>query len=66
MQYMRDHQIKVIQVWCSSHFSVRVCEKLGFRKVYALPFVDYKVNGENPILPAAPHEAIQILVQEVY
>lgn len=66
IQYMREHQIKVLQMLCSSHYSARVCEKLGFKKVYVLPFADYKVNGENPILPAEPHKAIQILVQEVH
>lgn len=66
MNYMRENQITVIQVLCSSHFSARVCEKMGFKKVFTLPFIDYKVNGENPILPAEPHKAIQILVQEIH
>lgn len=66
MQYMRDHQIKVIQIVCSSHFSALVCKKMGFKMVYALSYVDYKVNGGNPILPAAPHKAVQIFVQEVH
>lgn len=66
MQYMRDNKIQVIQVLCSSHYSARVCEKMGFKKVYVLPFADYKVNGENPILPPAPHTAIQILIREIH
>lgn len=66
MQYMRDNKITVIQVLCSSYYSARVCEKMGFKKVYVLPFVDYKVDGVNPILPPEPHKAIQILVQEVH
>lgn len=66
MQYMRDNKIQVIQVFCSSYYSARVCEKMGFKKVYVLPFIDYLVNGENPILPAAPHTAIQILIQEIH
>lgn len=66
MQYMRDNKIQVIQVLCSSHYSARVCEKMGFKKVYVLPFIDYVVDGENPILPAAPHTAIQILIREIH
>ncbi|XP_055316708.1 arylalkylamine N-acetyltransferase 1 isoform X2 [Sitodiplosis mosellana] len=66
MQYMRDNKITVFQVLCSSYFSARVCEKMGFKKVYVLPFVDYKVDGVNPILPAEPHKAIQILVKEIH
>lgn len=65
IDYMREHQIKIIHVMCSSFFSARVCEKMNFKRVYQLPFVDYVVNGENPILPVAPHKAVQILVQEI-
>lgn len=66
IQYMQEHEIKVIHVLCSSHYSARVCEKMGFKKVYVLPFVDYVVNGEHPILPAAPHNAVQILIREIH
>lgn len=66
VQYVRENDIKLIQVLCSSYYSARVCEKMGFKKVYVLPFVDYVVGGENPILPAEPHKAVQILVQEVH
>lgn len=66
MQYMRDNKIQVIQVFCSSHYSARVCEKMGFKKVFVQPFIDYVVNGENPILPEAPHTSIQILVREIH
>lgn len=65
VQYMRANNIPVIHVMCSSHFSARVCEKLNFQTVYELPFVDYVVDGENPIVPAAPHTAIRILVKEI-
>ncbi|XP_031638698.1 dopamine N-acetyltransferase isoform X3 [Contarinia nasturtii] len=66
MQFMREQKITVIQMLCSSYYSARVCEKMGFKKVYVLPFADYKVDGENPILPKEPHTAIQILVQEIH
>lgn len=65
IQYMRNHQLKIIHVMCSSFYSARVCEKMNFKKVYQLPFVDYVVNGENPIRPEPPHQAVQILVQEI-
>lgn len=66
IQYMKEHKITLVHVLCSSHFSARVCEKMGFKKVYVLPFADYVVDGENPILPAAPHTAVQILVREIH
>lgn len=65
IQHMRDNNLTVIHVLCSSHYSARVCEKMHFNRVYQLPFVDYVVNGENPIQPAAPHKAVQILVKEI-
>lgn len=65
IQYMRENDLNVVHVMCSSYFSARVCEKMNFRKVYELPFVDYVVDGENPIQPEAPHKAVKILVHEV-
>lgn len=65
MQHMRENNLNVVHVLCSSHFSARVCEKMNFKKVYELPFVDYVIDGENPIQPAAPHRAVKILVHEV-
>lgn len=65
MQYMRENHIPVILVVCSSHFSARVCERLDFKTIFELPYIDYVVNGENPILPAEPHRSIKALIKEV-
>lgn len=65
MQYIRDNNLNLIQVLCTSHYSARVCEKMSFKRVYELAFDDYKVNGENPIVPEAPHKEVVVLVQEV-
>lgn len=65
MQHMRENRLNVIHVLCTSNYSARVCEKMNFRQVYELPYVDYVVNGENPLQPAAPHLAVKILVQDV-
>lgn len=64
-QFMRENKISVIRVFCTGIYSARVMEKMGLKKVYTLPYVDYVVNGENPILPAAPHTALQVYVQEI-
>lgn len=61
----REHNVQLFHVMCSSHFSARVCEKLGFEKLYELPFVDYVINGENPFVPAAPHTAVRLYVQRL-
>lgn len=64
-EFMRVNNIPIFSIMCSSHYSARVCEKLDFKRVYTLNFIDYVVNGENPILPAEPHKSVQIFVQEI-
>lgn len=65
LQYMKDHRIPLMQVLCSSHFSARVMEKLGFSEVYRLNYCDYKVNDEVVFAPAMPHTSARILVKEI-
>lgn len=65
IDYMHEHNIPMYHVLCSSHFSARVCEKLNFEIVYELPYADYVVNGETPLLPAKPHVAAKILVKRI-
>lgn len=65
LEYMREHNIPVMHVLCSSQYSARVMEKLGFHEVYAINYKDYKVNGEVVLAPAAPHVAARILVKEI-
>lgn len=65
LNYMKEHDIPVMHVLCSSHYSARVVEKMGFHKVYELKFTDYKVNGVNPLVPDEPHVAAKIMVKEV-
>lgn len=65
LNYMRQHDIPVMHVLCSSHYSARVVEKMGFHQVYELKYADYKINDENPLLPADPHVAARIMVKEV-
>lgn len=65
IEFMREHKITMYHIMCSSHFSARVCEKLDFEVVYELPYADYVVNGENPLLPAEPHVATKILIKRI-
>ncbi|XP_031625920.1 dopamine N-acetyltransferase-like [Contarinia nasturtii] len=65
LKYMRENEIKVVRVLCTSFYSARVCEKTGFKKVYNLPYADYKVDGVTVFKPEKPHEAVQILTQEI-
>ncbi|XP_054736531.1 arylalkylamine N-acetyltransferase 1 [Anastrepha obliqua] len=65
LDYMKQHNIPVMHVLCSSHYSARVMEKLGFHEVYKINYADYKVNGEVVFKPAEPHVAARILVKEL-
>ncbi|KAH8401917.1 hypothetical protein KR009_008700 [Drosophila setifemur] len=64
-QYMRDNDINVYHVICSSHYSARVMEKLGFHDVYCMQFADYKPQGEVVFKPALPHVGVRIMVKEI-
>lgn len=65
MQYVKDNNIKLVHVLCSSHFSARVMEKMDFQEVYKLPYKDYLVNGEQIFDPAKPHVAVRILTKRI-
>ncbi|EDW02289.1 arylalkylamine N-acetyltransferase 1 [Drosophila grimshawi] len=64
-EYMRENQINVYHVLCSSHYSARVMEKLGFHEVYQLKYADYKPDGVVVFKPAEPHVRVSMLVKEV-
>jgi len=65
IEYMQEKSIPLFHVMCSSKFSARVCEKIGFEEVFSLPFLDYVVNGENPLLPADPHKEIKVMAKRI-
>ncbi|XP_030379357.1 dopamine N-acetyltransferase isoform X2 [Scaptodrosophila lebanonensis] len=64
-EYMRENNISVYHVLCSSHYSARVMEKLGFHEVYNMNYADYKPEGEVIFKPALPHVGVRILVKEL-
>jgi len=63
--YMRANNIPVMHVLCTSQYSARVMEKLGFNEVYSLKFEEFKVNGKVVLTPALPHVAARILIKEL-
>lgn len=65
IEYCRANNIPVFSMTCSSEYSARVCKKSGFKQVFELNFKDYVVDGKNPILPAEPHKALRVFVQEI-
>lgn len=65
IEYTRANNIPVISMLCTSRFSARVCEKLNFKRVYALNYKDYFIEGRNPILPAEPHKVVQFFTKQI-
>ncbi|XP_058455711.1 arylalkylamine N-acetyltransferase 1 isoform X2 [Malaya genurostris] len=65
MECVKERNIKLVHVLCSSHYSARVMEKMGFEEVYNLPYQDYLVNGEQVFDPEKPHAAVRILVKRL-
>lgn len=56
----------LIQVVCSSHFSAKGAARLGFRQIFAMPYVEY-VDADNQqlISPAHPHTEATVQVLEL-
>lgn len=65
IEYMQEHRIPLYHILCSSEYSAMVCARLGFTEKFVLPYIDYVVNGENPLLPTAPHVATKIYVKKI-
>lgn len=56
----------MVYVECSSYFSAKAAEKLGFQCIYTLYYRDYvDENGEVIFKTPAPHEASKVYVLEL-
>lgn len=62
IQFAIDNKVDAVYELCTSAKSARICEELGLEKVFVLPYSEYIVDGENPILPEPPHTAVQLFV----
>lgn len=65
MEYTRHMGYDLCNVQCSSAFTANICRKMKFDEIYDLPYKDYIVDGQNPILPEAPHTSFVIFVKKV-
>ncbi|KAL2720438.1 arylalkylamine N-acetyltransferase 1-like isoform X1 [Vespula squamosa] len=54
----REHGFHVMRADCTSMFSGKLCERLGFEAIYQLKYSDYVDENGKPIFtPALPHTA---------
>lgn len=62
IQFAMDKKVDAVCELCTSAYSAQICENLGLEKVLVLPYSEYVVDGENPIVPEPPHTAVQLFV----
>ena len=66
IEFMKENQIKIFHVLCTSHYSARVCEKMDFTEVFQLPFTEYlDADGKQVLNPDKPHVAARIFTKKV-
>jgi len=59
----KEKECPIIYVECSSHFSAKAAERLGFTCIYTLYFQDYvNENGEVIFKTNPPHNASKVYV----
>lgn len=67
MDYLRDNNIQIFHILCTSHYSARVCEKMDFNEVFSLPYTEYVDGDGNQVLcPQKPHVAARIFTKKVF
>ena len=66
LEYMRDNQIPLMNVLCSSHFSAQLMKKLNFESVFVMPFSEYvDDNGDQVLKPDHPHVQAEVMIKRV-
>lgn len=65
LDYAKENCYNLIQCFCSSLYSGRVCEQLGFDTGYTLRYDEYLVDGKIVIKPEAPHERVVVYVKQL-
>lgn len=65
LDYAKEHDYNLVHCFCSSLFSGRACEQLGFDTAYTLRYDEYLVDGKIVIRPEAPHESAVVYVKQL-
>ncbi|KAK0087757.1 hypothetical protein PV325_000135 [Microctonus aethiopoides] len=62
----RELKYDYIRADCTSHFTAKLCKRLGFDSIYELRYADYvDENGKPVFLPSLPHTAITTYVRKL-
>lgn len=59
-------ECQIIYVECSSHFTAKIAEKLGFKRIYSLSYLDY-VNEQGEIIfnTESPHRNFEVYASQL-
>ena len=60
LNFAKTHKIPLCYVQCTSYYSANICETLNFDKIFEMPFSEYVLNGEQPLLLDEPHTHFRI------
>lgn len=63
----RDLAYRLLRIDCSSVYTAKIAEKLGWKLAYKIPFADYKADGCNPVFRhvCEPHTELKVYVDRV-
>lgn len=51
-------------VECTSYYTARAVQTLGFKQIYSLKYSDWKPDGELVFEPELPHSAVGVYVMD--
>lgn len=62
-EYALEMGCQMIYVECTSHFSAKAVERLGFQCIYSLAYTDYvNEQGEMVFKTQSPHRGAKVYV----
>lgn len=61
----RERGIPLVRVDCTSHYSARAVGRLGFERVFSLPYSQYRRDGQVVFAPAEPHTEVSTYIKRV-
>lgn len=65
MEQMKANGVQLYHITCSSEYSAKLCQRLGFVETYSLNYKDYVIDGVNPVMPPPPHHVYRAFAKIV-
>ncbi|XP_034945523.1 dopamine N-acetyltransferase-like isoform X2 [Chelonus insularis] len=66
MKIAKELNYDYVRCDCSSHFTSKLCKRLGFEEIFELKYKDYVDQDGKPVFtPAPPHDSISTCVSKL-